>query len=147
MQWRSGGRVQGLRHQFQVHQVVVAPRDEPKVVNRLERAWHSGAAVVSASGQSTECMRRRAAARATWRAALLVAGPGRGVQAVRVRLADGPTAQVLAAAAGALEVPAHRIRRPGVHIIAVQGEALHQLLAEIGAGAHEPVPRELTRVS
>ncbi len=109
------GHQLGWRHQYEVHQVTVPSRLEPLVSNRLRRAWQAAAELLG-DDRRVPAAKRQAVARAAWRAALLVVGPGRGVACLRLRLADLPAVDVLLRAAVVLELlgargpPAGRLR-------------------------------------
>jgi hypothetical protein len=131
-------RQQGWRHHYEVYQVVVPARDEPRITNRLRRAWESGAALLTGVGPVSHAPRRRAAASAAWRSVLLVAGPGRGAGCVRARLADATDADLLGRAALILGVPVRTVRRPGSYLVTVEGPgAMASLLSEVSAGLPE----------
>lgn len=127
------GRQLGWRHLYEVHQVTVPARLEPMVVNRLRRAWQAGSELLADNRQPIQALRREAAARAAWRAALLVVGPGRGIACVRLRLADMRAVDLLMHASAVLGLPGRAQRRPGGHVVSVDGpDAVRRLLDEAG---------------
>lgn len=127
------GRQLGWRHQYEVHQVIVPARVEPMVVNRLRRAWQAGTELLADNRQPSHALRREAAARCAWRAALLVVGPGRGIACVRLRLADMRAVDLLMHASAVLGLPARAQRRPGGHVVSLDGpDAVRRLLDEVG---------------
>ena len=137
------GHQLGWRHQYEVHQVTVPSRLEPLVSNRLRRAWQSAAEVL-ADERRVPAAKRQAVARAAWRAALLVVGPGRGVACLRLRLADLPAVDVLLRAAVVLELPAQAGRRPGGYVVSVDGpDVVRRLLDEAGCISQLPVAPSL----
>ncbi len=128
----------GWRHQYEVHEVSVPVRLEPMVTNRLRRAWQAGADVL-VDRRPMQSEKRRAVARAAWRAALLVVGPGRGVACVRLRLADLKVMEVLLIAAAELGLSAQAQRRPGGYLVTVDGvERVRRLLDEVGCVSEIP---------
>ena len=137
------GHQLGWRHQYEVHQVTVPSRLEPLVSNRLRRAWQAAAELLG-DDRRVPAAKRQAVARAAWRAALLVVGPGRGVACLRLRLADLPAVDVLLRAAVVLELPAHAARRPGGYVISVDGpDVVRRLLDEAGCVSRLPVATAL----
>jgi hypothetical protein len=128
----------GWRHAYEVHQVLVPVREEPRILNRLARAWQSGVTLLTATGPAASESRQAAAATAAWRSVLLVGGPGRGAGCLRVRLADASAADLLARAAVILGVPVRTVRRPGGYLVIVDDPvAVARLLAGVSAGLPE----------
>jgi len=133
------GQQLGWRHTYEVHQVTVPTRLEPMVLNRLGRAWQSNTELL-VDQRAVNAPKRLAVARAAWRAALLVVGPGRGVACVRLRLADLRAVDVLLRAAALLELPAQASRRNGGYVVSVEGtDAVRRLLDEAGCVSQIPV--------
>jgi len=131
----------GCRHQYEVHQVTVPSRFEPMISNRLRRAWQASAELLLDEGRSVHAPKREAIARAAWRAALLVVGPGRGVACIRLRLADLRAVDLLLRSAALLGLPAKAQRRPGGYVVSIDGvDAVERLLDEAGGLSRRAVP-------
>lgn len=134
----------GCRHQYDIFQVRVPVHAHPVVINRQRRALQSGMAILAGNCTSMYIPRQHAIAIATWRAALLVIGPGRGADLMRLRVAADEAASAMVRAAAVLDVGVGVARRPGGLVLSVSGAGTVRALlgqvtgAEIMVGERIP---------
>lgn len=136
----------GGRHRYQIHQVTVPVGSDGPLREVLARSASAGATALRAgSGPAMAGRNRRhdlVVAVAAWRAALLAVGPGRGgPDGMAVRVGDAWSASALLRAADLLSVPVRAVRRPGGHLLTVDGRAaLDALVQVVTGGTGVPVP-------
>jgi len=127
----------GWRHRYQVHRVVVPASMLPAVAGTLDREWRAGARALEEAARrpgSDDEARVEPAACAVWRGALLVCGPGRRHNAVRIRVHEAASARLLVDAAAVLGVAVARSSRSHVHVLTVsEPEEARRLLVAAGA--------------
>lgn len=127
----------GWRHRYQVHRVVVPAPALPALIGTLDREWRCGARALEEAlrqPRGADGARAVEAARAVWRGALLVCGPGRRHNVVRIRVHEAASARLLVDAAAVLGVPVTRSSRSHVHVLTVgDGDDARRLLTAAGA--------------
>jgi len=130
--------VSGIRYNFEVYRVGVAPHRRAYAIDLLATAWRDSLATINdrqpLSRSSVRWRRRQELAVAAWRAMLLASPPVRTSRALRVRLPSVELATVAVRSARLLGVDTQMRHGQGVCVVSVEEQAAaYRLLAQVTA--------------
>jgi hypothetical protein len=133
----------GIRHRYEIHQVVVSLEHAAELLKMLAHAWRRGVELFTnaqpASPSSARWRHRRDLAVAVWRGALLAGPTVRTSRGLRIRI-PADLAPVVVRAARVLDVTAEVRYHPSAPIVCVPDERQARTLLSRLSLRHDPQP-------